>query len=76
MKSATFLCIYSCLFPFVSIHALVKSATKADEITSQPIAVSIHALVKSATAEYYDDNQLDQVSIHALVKSATKPSDT
>ncbi len=56
---------------FVSIHALVKSATFFKTDFSDRQSVSIHALVKSATSRMTRQHQAYKVSIHALVKSAT-----
>ena len=58
----------------VSIHALVKSATKGFRRGALRLVVSIHALVKSATIDSGATNDRQPVSIHALVKSATAGS--
>ena len=56
----------------VSIHALVKRATRSAELLQASVYVSIHALVKRATAGHSLNRRAEaKVSIHALVKRAT-----
>ena len=55
----------------VSIHALVKRATKGNLGTMLDLFVSIHALVKRATQGHDYRIGRPEVSIHALVKRAT-----
>ena len=55
----------------ISIHALVKRATKIKEENSMTISISIHALVKRATDDDGEEKGLSKISIHALVKRAT-----
>ena len=55
----------------ISIHALVKRATRQHDCCTCVNDISIHALVKRATkAERWTDAD-DAISIHALVKRAT-----
>ena len=56
----------------ISIHAPVKSATKAPAQFDMSLFISIHAPVKSATALEIDSAPLAFISIHAPVKSATR----
>ena len=55
----------------ISIHALVKRATKLRYCTERARAISIHALVKRATVKRIDKVANQAISIHALVKRAT-----
>ena len=55
----------------ISIHALVKRATKNRAKTAPPVDISIHALVKRATVFTKAQYNKDNISIHALVKRAT-----
>ena len=55
----------------ISIHALVKRATKSASIALQTVSISIHALVKRATLRHYYMDEIAFISIHALVKRAT-----
>ena len=56
---------------YISIHALVKRATKAEEIIRKKQDISIHALVKRATIISKAKRGCHFISIHALVKRAT-----
>ena len=56
---------------FISIHALVKRATKLLPFSVAKIGISIHALVKRATRRVIATYMADFISIHALVKRAT-----
>ena len=58
----------------ISIHALVKRATKLQHSTNVSKSISIHALVKRATLNKKVDNLIQLISIHALVKRATTAS--
>ena len=58
---------------YVSIHASVKDATKANALATRAIMVSIHASVKDATVPPNSSVRIKPVSIHASVKDATKP---
>ncbi len=60
--------------PFVSIHALAKSATGGWAGGDSDYRVSIHALAKSATRLVRSTSAAPDVSIHALAKSATDAS--
>ena len=62
---------YSHLYPQISIHALVKRATKFPAALRFSSAISIHALVKRATTWLSRQYQSCRISIHALVKRAT-----
>ena len=55
----------------ISIHALVKRATKENELSVCFNVISIHALVKRATVSAHRRMRLHSISIHALVKRAT-----
>ena len=55
----------------ISIHALVKRATKSVSEKKHSLKISIHALVKRATKEYAETLYSYVISIHALVKRAT-----
>ena len=55
----------------ISIHALVKRATKIYDLKAKIWNISIHALVKRATHGDYDEKLMAVISIHALVKRAT-----
>ena len=55
----------------ISIHALVKRATKPLKEVTQAEIISIHALVKRATATVLSTVSKLIISIHALVKRAT-----
>ena len=55
----------------ISIHALVKRATKAVIHRFAMAGISIHALVKRATVFTKTRYNIDNISIHALVKRAT-----
>ena len=57
---------------WISIHALVKRATRAAQKNYHGVNISIHALVKRATDEHLDTKAFDAISIHALVKRATE----
>ena len=63
------------LFPRISIHALVKRATKTTYTKNQAVKISIHALVKRATDMIPALIDLLDISIHALVKRATDLSE-
>ena len=56
----------------ISIHALVKRATKSVIQTNGGYGISIHALVKRATGLRASALALRGISIHALVKRATQ----
>ena len=56
----------------ISIHALVKRATKRLRKRGCNISISIHALVKRATEAGYVELYFPLISIHALVKRATR----
>ena len=56
----------------ISIHALVKRATKRKRRAVLIYAISIHALVKRATDNDKLTESIKTISIHALVKRATK----
>ena len=58
--------------PLISIHALAKRATDADDAELRRYIISIHALAKRATREIYKSWQKFFISIHALAKRATK----
>ena len=55
----------------ISIHALVKRATRRCVSREYSRNISIHALVKRATAVDGYTKGTDDISIHALVKRAT-----
>ena len=55
----------------ISIHALVKRATKDGKFMIYWQSISIHALVKRATNSRAVYRTARQISIHALVKRAT-----
>ena len=55
----------------ISIHALVKRATRCGDVTQLLIKISIHALVKRATVVAFSFPPARAISIHALVKRAT-----
>ena len=55
----------------ISIHALMKRATRTDFCCSLVSCISIHALVKRATSFTLINNSRQCISIHALVKRAT-----
>ena len=55
----------------ISIHALVKRATQAQQNRLYTAIISIHALVKRATSFYGSFGLTAYISIHALVKRAT-----
>ena len=55
----------------ISIHALVKRATKLRDGANRPLIISIHALVKRATKKTFRKSANNRISIHALVKRAT-----
>ena len=55
----------------ISIHALVKRATKFIKRTQKKLKISIHALVKRATKLGCYIAVAEWISIHALVKRAT-----
>ena len=71
MKRATY--IYSVPFTMtvISIHALMKRATRFAVMSSGNVNISIHALMKRATLE--EKNYIEEldISIHALMKRAT-----
>ena len=56
----------------ISIHALVKRATKMSIAIYKNIGISIHALVKRATICFPHNFEAMHISIHALVKRATR----
>ena len=56
---------------FISIHALVKRATREGRLTPENLVISIHALVKRATKTEKHFYHNPDISIHALVKRAT-----
>ena len=56
----------------ISIHALVKRATIADNDKDKTAIISIHALVKRATDNFINNVIRLYISIHALVKRATR----
>ena len=56
----------------ISIHALTRSATYADEDATLAYGISIHALTRSATRQILRAFTLLDISIHALTRSATK----
>ena len=60
------------LVDFISIHALVKRATKGGTVLFDTNFISIHALVKRATVTHTLLAQGVVISIHALVKRATQ----
>ena len=49
---------------FISIHALVKRATKIMPVTNKLYLISIHALVKRATANLYNDYLYFEAKYH------------
>ena len=55
----------------ISIHALVKRATKTPILIKADQNISIHALVKRATKPLRNYPVSQFISIHALVKRAT-----
>ena len=55
----------------ISIHALVKRATRFGIAVFKGGSISIHALVKRATAAANISRHSAAISIHALVKRAT-----
>ena len=55
----------------ISIHALVKRATKTTKTAHKGRRISIHALVKRATTIAQYKPCENGISIHALVKRAT-----
>ena len=55
----------------ISIHALVKRATKTPILIKADQNISIHALVKRATEFLTKNGYLPDISIHALVKRTT-----
>ena len=57
---------------FISIHALVKRATRTHLCQFVVNLISIHALVKRATKVFAKAKYQPLISIHALVKRATK----
>ena len=56
----------------ISIHALVKRATRHGDWHFKKSDISIHALVKRATTYIEHTTHEDGISIHALVKRATR----
>ena len=58
----------------ISIHALVKRATRFIVYIITYQCISIHALVKRATDIKLWDTRIKNISIHALVKRATPRS--
>ena len=72
MKRATLCFKYFVLYNIISIHALVKRATKLLPFSVAKIGISIHALVKRATLCFKYFVLYNIISIHALVKRATK----
>ena len=56
----------------ISIHALVKRATRDNPEELARLIISIHALVKRATKRAPEMDKYYVISIHALVKRATK----
>ena len=59
-------------FKRISIHALVKRATRLSVRPLQFSQISIHALVKRATGLGLALSKNNLISIHALVKRATR----
>ena len=57
--------------PLISIHALAKRATDADDAELRRYIISIHALAKRATKFLKITSYLKAISIHALAKRAT-----
>ena len=55
MKRATIYNKYFMQWASISIHALMKRATKGTEEENNEIFISIHALMKRATANLYND---------------------
>ena len=63
---------YLCRPEYISIHALVKRATKRPQAVIIGHSISIHALVKRATSSTPPSLSHACISIHALVKRATR----
>ena len=59
------------VFELISIHALVKRATRFIVYIITYMRISIHALVKRATLSARVSSDTPPISIHALVKRAT-----
>ena len=59
------------IYYFISIHAPVKGATKADYNNQHLHKISIHAPVKGATIVEGNILKICTISIHAPVKGAT-----
>ena len=74
MKRATYGMCVSRLNLEISIHALVKRATRFLIYIIAFLCISIHALVKRATIFTQVRYNIDNISIHALVKRATSAS--
>ena len=65
-------CRYRCFrVCHISIHALVKRATRSTAWFTFSLIISIHALVKRATDFKMRCMLITGISIHALVKRAT-----
>ena len=58
----------------ISIHALVKRATRKAALPYLDTIISIHALVKRATKYEEVGYYFFNISIHALIKRATYAS--
>ena len=71
-EEGDFVMINSNLFHVISIHALVKRATRFIVYIITYLRISIHALVKRATTIFVVFTPIFNISIHALVKRATK----
>ena len=71
MKRATWEAIATGDRKKISIHALMKRATKLDSKSLAALTISIHALMKRATPQEETARQLLAISIHALMKRAT-----
>ena len=75
MKRATLFSGWISSKKIISIHALVKRATRAAQKNYHGVNISIHALVKRATERHAGGVITDEISIHALVKRATQYTD-
>ena len=64
MKRATPYAVYGTGKGVISIHALVKRATRKGYATCPSANISIHALVKRATANFYNDYLYFEAKYH------------
>ena len=55
----------------ISIHAVMKTATRHIRTRVRRTQISIHAVMKTATISDFDINNYYTISIHAVMKTAT-----